>query len=219
MNIATLAGHLAFGLIAFSFLVKDILWLRVVSILASLFSVFYNWVIPLEPMWIAIHWNFIFIALNLYHIAVIIYEKRPVHMNPKDKELYETLFKDLSPVEYLKISKVAEWKTYSCGEKIIRQNTPVTDLILIYNGTVDVAVDNKAVAQLKDGQFVGEMSFLTEKPATATCIVRHDCECLVWSQPEFKDLLKRNPSLYFTIQSVLSAQVSEALVTSSRKKS
>ena len=140
-------------------------------------------------------------------------------MNPKDKELYETLFKDLSPVEYLKISKVAEWKTYSCGEKIIRQNTPVTDLILIYNGTVDVAVDNKAVAQLKDGQFVGEMSFLTEKPATATCIVRHDCECLVWSQPEFKDLLKRNPSLYFTIQSVLSAQVSEALVTSSRKKS
>jgi len=207
VNIATLAGHLAFGLIAFSFLVKDILWLRVVSILASLFSVFYNWVIPLEPMWIAIHWNFIFIALNLYHIAVIIYEKRPVHMNPKDKELYETLFKDLSPVEYLKISKVAEWKTYSCGEKIIRQNTPVTDLILIYNGTVDVAVDNKAVAQLKDGQFVGEMSFLTEKPATATCIVKHDTECLVWKQPEFKELLKRNPSLYYTIQGLLSNQL------------
>ena len=43
MNIALIAGHLAFGLIAFSFLVKDILWLRVVSILASLFSVFYNY--------------------------------------------------------------------------------------------------------------------------------------------------------------------------------
>ena len=57
MNIALIAGHLAFGLIAFSFLVKDILWLRIVSNLASLFSVFYNWVIPIEPMWIAIHWN------------------------------------------------------------------------------------------------------------------------------------------------------------------
>ena len=207
MNIASIAGHLAFGLIAFSFLVKDILWLRVVSILASLFSVFYNWVIPVEPMWIAIHWNFVFIALNLYHLAVIIYEKRPVHMNPKDKELYETLFKDLSPVEYLKISKVAEWRTFQPGEKIIRQNTPVTDLVLIYNGTVDVAVNHKAVAQLKDGQFVGEMSFLTEKPATATCIAKHDTECLVWKQPEFKELLKRNPSLYYTIQSLLSNQL------------
>ena len=207
MNIATIAGHLAFGLIAFSFLVKDILWLRLVSILASSFSVFYNWVIPIEPMWIAIHWNFVFIILNLYHIAVIIYEKRPIKMAPKDKELYETLFKDLSPVEYLKISKVAQWKTFKSGETIIRQEHLVPDLILIYNGTVDVVVENKKVAELKDGQFVGEMSFLTEKTATATCIVKHNTECLVWKQPEFKELLKRNPSLYYTIQSLLSNQL------------
>ena len=207
MNVALIAGHLAFGLIAFSFLVKDILWLRIVSILASFFSVFYNWVIPIEPMWIAIHWNFVFIILNLYHIAVIIYEKRPIKMAPKDKELYETLFKDLSPVEYLKISKVAQWKTFKSGETIIRQEHLVPDLILIYNGTVDVVVENKKVAELKDGQFVGEMSFLTEKTATATCIVKHNTECLVWKQPEFKELLKRNPSLYYTIQSLLSNQL------------
>ena len=217
MNIATIAGHLAFGLIAFSFLVKDILWLRVVSILASLFSVFYNFYIPVEPMWLAINWNIVFVLVNVYHIAVIIYEKRPIKMAPKDKELYETLFKDLSPVEYLKISKVARWETYKSGEKIIKQGAPVLDLILIYNGTVDVAVDNKAVAQLKDGQFVGEMSFLTEKPATATCMVKHDTECMIWNQESFKDLLKRNPSLYFSIQSLLSAQVSDALVNSSKK--
>ena len=207
MNIATIAGHLAFGIIAFSFLVKDILWLRIVSILASAFSIFYNWVIPVEPMWIAIHWNLVFIMLNLYHIAVIIYEKRPVHMNPKDKELYETLFKDLSPVEYLKISKIANWKKFKSGQKIIKQGSPVKDLVLIYNGTVDVAVDNAKVAELRDGQFVGEMSFLTEKPATATCITKHATECLVWKQDEFKELLKRNPSLYYSIQSLLSNQL------------
>jgi len=214
MNIATIAGHLAFGLIAFSFLVKDILWLRVVSILASLFSVLYNFYIPAEPMWLAINWNIVFVLVNLYHIAVIIYEKRPIKMAPKDKELYETLFRDLSPVEYLKISKVAQWKVFKSGETIIRQTHLVPDLILIYNGTVDVAVDGAKVAELKDGQFVGEMSFLTEKSATATCIVKHDAECLVWKQQEFKDLLKRNPSLYYTIQSLLSNQ----LVSYSNKK-
>ena len=207
MNLANIAGHLAFGSIAFSFLVKDIFWLRVVSILASLFSVFYNYVIPANPMWLAINWNIVFVVVNLYHIAVIIYEKRPIKMEPKDKELYETLFKDLSPVEYLKISKVAEWRSFKSGETIIRQNHLVTDLILIYNGTVDVVVGTKKVAELKDGQFVGEMSFLTEKSATATCIVKHDTECLVWKQPEFKELLKRNPSLYYTIQSLLSNQL------------
>tara|TARA_B100000214_G_C23966004_1_gene627736 strand:+ start:1628 stop:2284 length:657 start_codon:yes stop_codon:yes gene_type:complete len=218
MNIATIAGHLAFGLIAFSFLVKDILWLRLVSVLASLFSIFYNWVIPIEPMWIAIGWNFIFILLNLYHIAVIIYEKRPVQMSPKHKELYETMFKEMTPVEFLKITKIADWVHFKSGEVITQQKHAVETLNLIYNGTVDVAVDSKKVAELKDGQFVGEMSFLTEKPATATCITKHDTELLVWKQEQFKELLKRNPSLYFTIQSLLSAQVSNALVTSSKRK-
>ena len=217
MDLATLAGHLAFGLIAFSFLVKDILWLRVVSIVASLFSVLYNFYIPAHPMWLAINWNIVFVLVNIYHIAVIIYEKRPIKMAPKDKELYETLFKDLSPVEYLKISKVAEWKKYKSGYSLIREEHLVPNLILIYNGTVDVAVGGKKVAELKDGQFVGEMSFLTGKSATADCIVKHDSECLVWKQEEFKELLKRNPSLYFTLQTLLSAQVSSNLVSSSKK--
>ena len=217
MNIATLAGHLAFGLIAFSFLVKDIFWLRIVSILASLFSVFYNYLIPLEPMWLAINWNFIFIAVNLYHIAIILYEKREVKMDDKNQELYDTLFKEMTPVEYLKISRAAKWEMVKAGERIITQGMPVPDLYLIYNGTVDVVVDNEQIAELKDGEFVGEMSFLTEKVATATCKVRYDAQCLVWKQKEFKELLKRNPSLYFTIQSVLSAQVSDKLVSSSKK--
>ena len=217
MNIATIAGHLAFGLIAFSFVVKDILYLRLVSVVASLFSVLYNFYIPVEPMWIAIGWNIIFILLNLYHVAVIIYEKRPVDMTDKEKELYETMFKGLTPVEFLKITKVAEWKKFNTPLPIITQGKPVKDLILIYNGTVDVLVNDNKVAELKDGQFVGEMSFLTEKPATATCRVEHNAECLVWNQKDFKDLLKRNPSLYFTIQSLLSEQVSNNLVSSSQK--
>ena len=217
MNIATLAGHLAFGLIAFSFLVKDILYLRLLSILASLFSVFYNYTIPIEPMGLAINWNIIFVMVNLYHVAMLIYEKRPVHMEPKDKELYETMFKDLTPVEYLKITKIADFKKLSIGTKIITQDARVFNLNLIYNGTVEVQVDGKSVAELKDGQFVGEMSFLTEQPATATCIVKHETELLVWKQKQFKDLLKRNPSLYFTIQSLLSTQVSSNLVSTSKK--
>ena len=217
MNIGIIAGHLAFGLIAFSFLVKDILWLRTISIIASLFSVFYNYFIPVEPMWIAIGWNFVFVTVNLYHIAVIIYEKRPVHMSPKHKELYETMFKDMTPVEFLKVTKIADWIHFKPGEVITQQGRPVPDLNLIYNGTVDVDVDKEKVAELKDGQFVGEMSFLTEKPATATCVVKHDSELLVWKQEQFKELLKRNPSLYFTIQSLLSAQVSSNLVSSSKK--
>ena len=217
MNIGDLTGHLAFGLIALSFLVKDIFWLRLMSITASCFSIFYNYFIPAEPMVIAIFWNGVFIAVNLYHIGIILYEKRQVKMDDKNEELYSTLFKDMTPVEYLKISRAAQWITLKPNKRIITQGMPVPDLYLIYNGTVDVLVDNKRITDLRDGEFVGEMSFLTEKTATATCKVKYETQCLVWKQREFKELLKRNPSLYFTIQSVLSAQVSDKLVSSTKK--
>ena len=217
MDIATIVGHLAFGLIAFSYLVKDIMYLRILSIVASLFGMFFNYTVPVEPMWLPIGWNGLFVLVNLYHISVLLYEKRPINMDDKNTELYETLFKELTPVEYLKISKAAQWQHYEPSERIIRQGTLVADLVLIYNGTVEVEVGKKVVAELRDGQFVGEMSFLTEKPATASCVVKHPTECLVWKQREFKELLKRNPSLYFTIQSLLSAQVSSNLVSSSKK--
>ena len=217
MDIATIVGHLAFGLIAFSYLVKDIMYLRILSIVASLFGMFFNYTVPAEPMWLPIGWNGLFVLVNIYHISVLLYEKRPVQMDDKNTELYNTLFKDMTPVEYLKISKAACWKTYKPNDVLIRQQHLVPDLILIYNGTIDVKVDDEKVAELRDGQFVGEMSFLTEKSATATCIVKHPTKCLVWKQQEFKDLLKRNPSLYFTIQSLLSAQVSSNLVSSSKK--
>ena len=217
MDIATFVGHLAFGLIAFSYLVKDIMYLRILSIVASLFGMFFNYTVPAEPLWLPIGWNAIFVMVNIYHISVLLYEKRPVQMDDKNTELYNTLFKELTPVEYLKISKAACWKTYKPVDVVIRQLHLVPDLILIYNGTIDVEVDGNKVAELRDGQFVGEMSFLTEMSATATCVVKHPTECLVWKQQEFKDLLKRNPSLYFTIQSLLSAQVSSNLVSSSKK--
>ena len=217
MDIATIVGHLAFGLIAFSYLVKDIMYLRILSIVASLFGMFFNYTVPTEPLWLPIGWNAIFVMVNIYHISVLLYEKRPVQMDDKNTELYNTLFKELTPVEYLKISKAACWKNYEPNDVLIRQQHLVPDLILIYNGTIDVEVDGNKVAELRDGQFVGEMSFLTEKSATATCVVKHPTECLVWKQQEFKDLLKRNPSLYFTIQSLLSAQVSSNLVSSSKK--
>jgi len=217
MDIATIVGHLAFGLIAFSYLVKDIMYLRILSIVASLFGMFFNYTVPVEPMWLPIGWNGLFVLVNLYHISILLYEKRPINMDDKNTELYETLFKELTPVEYLKISKAAQWQHYEPDDVVIRQLHLVPDLILIYNGTIDVMVDNNKVAELRDGQFVGEMSFLTEKSATATCVVKHATECLVWKQKEFKELLKRNPSLYFTIQSLLSAQVSNNLVSSSKK--
>ena len=38
-------------------------------------------------------------------------------MDEKDEELYQTLFKEMTPVEYLKISRAAEWVTLNLDKE------------------------------------------------------------------------------------------------------
>ena len=64
---------------------------------------------------------------NLYHIGIILYEKRQVKMDDKNEELYSTLFKDMTPVEYLKISRAAQWETLKPNMRIITQGMLVPD--------------------------------------------------------------------------------------------
>lgn len=215
---AQLAGHLTFTIIALSFLVKDIFWLRTLSIVASCFSFIYNYFAPASPLWVAISWNAVFISLNIYHLSVLIYERRNIIMSERDKELYDTMFNKLSPVEFMKIIKIGNWSSSKPGDILITQDKNVNMLRLIYSGNVNIEIDGKIVSELKDGNFVGEMSFLTDHKASATVVAKHETKCLTWKQEELKTLLKRNPSLYFSIQSMLSSQVSTALINSSKKQ-
>ena len=57
-------------------------------------------------------------------------------MAPKDKELYETLFKDLSPVEYLKVTKIANWKKFKKGDPVLTSSSKrmtVDEIIYLSN--------------------------------------------------------------------------------------
>lgn len=84
-------GHLAFVLIVFSFLVKDILWLRVISIIASIAGIVYNYFVPAAPLWLVINWNLVFIAINIVQIGILLREK----MSVSSPLPYHTIFRHI----------------------------------------------------------------------------------------------------------------------------
>ena len=102
-----LVGHLAFILIAASFLVRDILWLRAISIVASAIGISYYFG-NAEPLWLIIFWNAVFASINGAQISLLLAERSGIQLDDNEAELYETIFRIL-------------------GQKLGRQE--VTDLI------------------------------------------------------------------------------------------
>jgi hypothetical protein len=68
------------------------------------------------------------------------------------------------------------------------------------------------VAKLRDGNFIGEVSFITEGMATATCAPCSQPVTSPGPRTAIKALLARNPSMRFAMQALLSTDLSKKLM-------
>src|SRR5262245_51875725 len=59
-----------------SYVVRDILWLRALTMVAGLALVFYYALLP-APLVVAIAWNAVFLAINAWQIRLLLLERRP----------------------------------------------------------------------------------------------------------------------------------------------
>ncbi|HEY0547485.1 MAG TPA: cyclic nucleotide-binding domain-containing protein [Pyrinomonadaceae bacterium] len=212
MNYFDLAAHAASILTALAYLVKDILWLRVLTTFACVAGIIFNYNVHSTPLWVVIYWNLLFLIINLVQIAIIMKERREVSFTEEEKELYETLFKNFAPFEFMKLLRIGEWSEAQKDEVLAIEQKELADLMLIYNGLVKVEAEGETLAELKDGSFIGEMSFITGGAATATVKAVAPTRYLSWSKADLRQLFQRNPSMRFAMQTVISTDLTKKLM-------
>ncbi|MFN3362189.1 MAG: cyclic nucleotide-binding domain-containing protein [Pseudanabaenaceae cyanobacterium] len=207
-----LFGHVSYSLQAISYLVRDILLLRIVAICASIAEISYDFLIADHPLWVGILWNGCFIIINAGQILYALVERGQLKFQPDEMELYETVFHRFSLLEYKKLLRIGEWQNLPPQVVISQEGEDIDSVILIYNGLVSVQKAGKEVAQLKDGNIIGEMSFLQGGAATATTKTLAPTRVLKWKKTELRALLDRNPTMGLAMQSVFNAELIYKLV-------
>ena len=90
--------HAGFALTAFAFLVRDILWLRLLAILANACVGLAAYQAGAEPRWDIVAWAATFVAINAVHSAWLVYERHIIRLTEEEKPLTETAFQALDPV-------------------------------------------------------------------------------------------------------------------------
>ncbi len=212
MLVGHLAGHLASILTMAAYLLKDILWLRLLTILSCFAGIAFNYFVPATPLWSVIYWNMLFAVINIVQIAVIIRERTGIHFTDEEKELHETLFKNFASFEFMKLMRIGKWLEAKQGEVLAAEKQSLDAVMLIYNGLVGVETNGKEVATLKDGNFIGEVSFITGGEATATVRALMPTRYIAWPKEAISQLLNRNPSMRFAMQAMLSTDLSKKLM-------
>lgn len=195
--------HVANVLFLLAYLVRDILWLRIITVIATAALIPYYFCCAASPLYEPILWNSLFITVNLVQIVLLILEKRPVFLGEKELQLYRSIFSTLKPREFTKLLALAEWRKAKPGDVLLEQDRPVDALMLISAGSGTVEVDGRRVAAVTSGQFVGEMGFLSEQPASAKVVASAPTEYLAWPAAKLRSLLLTTPMLHVKVQGVL----------------
>lgn len=196
--------HVANILYIISYSVRDILWLRLITILALL-CLSYCYVH--SSMYPPLYWQMAFIAINVVQVIRLIYERRPVHLTAVERRMHESALKSLTPRQVRRLMTSATWLEAVPGDTIIPEGVDNTRLLLITDGAARVAVKGKQVATITGGQFMGEMSFLTGRRTSASVTAREPVKYLAWSDEALREIGDKDIGLGTALQSALGADL------------
>ena len=199
-----IAGHTSFALAALSFFVRDMILLRSLAIASGVVGVFFNYLVSFGPMWIPIMWLTVFICINGYRIVGIFLERRSISFNDEELELYETVFQNFTSLEFMKLMRIAEWRSANIGYKFAEQGDVLAGLTLLFNGEVSIERDGKQLGLGRDGSMIGEMSFIKGGSANASVLANCKCRYVYWPKDNLSALLTRNPSMDIAMKHVFS---------------
>ena len=202
--------HVANVLYLLSYLVRDILWLRVLTVVAASCLIPFFYFRP-EPLLIPIYWNLLFTALNIFWIVRLVLERRPVHLTGNDLRLYQLVFRCLTPREMLQLLKLGEWEEAAAEESFISQGDDLQRLMVICAGKACVVKDGKTVEELGPGQFIGGIPFITEDSAPADVVAWEHTWYMSWPKPVLKKFLEQKPDLHTALQLTLGFDLTQRL--------
>lgn len=130
-----------------------------------------------------------------------------------DRELIRKLdfFEPLDEKIIKNIARLCIVREFSAGEAIVRQGESGLGLYFITGGRAKVEVDKEGskvvVAELREGDFLGEFSIIDDKTRSASVICLQDTRCLLLTRDSFSRLLKKYPEIAAQMLRTLVARI------------
>ncbi len=193
-----------------SYTMREILWLRVFTVIAATCLIFYFYLQP-EPLLTPIYWNLLFIVLNIYWIVRLLLERRPVQLSEEEQDLCRLVFGTITTREMINLLKLGEWKHAEADECFVSQGSDLDSLMLIHSGKACLEIDGKNLQELHPGQFIGSISFITDETAPTNIVALEPTRYFCWPKSKLKGYLTKNPELHAAIQTTLGIDLTKRL--------
>ena len=108
-----------------------------------------------------------------------------------------SLFADLTHPQLEVLAHSFDEEVFAEGQRLIRQDMPGSGFYVILEGEASVMIDGEERARLRRGDFVGEISILTDERPTAEVVAMTMLRCLAIPDTELKSFMLGQPAVMY----------------------
>jgi Popeye protein conserved region len=211
--------HAANILLLIAYSVRDVLWLRLFAVAASLIAIPY-YVLQPTMLWPPLAWSVVFAGINLFQSWLLFIERRPIKLTAEEEDIRRLAFQGLPPRKVLQVLSIGSWVTADVGERLIEQGKLPDSVSLIVRGKVRVTKDGLVLGDLIPGDFVGSALILSGIPSNVEALAVEPLRAMRWQIATLEKYLNMNPETRNVMQRQLAHDLAgkiERLVTTPSK--
>ena len=196
-----------------AYLLSNILWLRIFLVLAAIVYIISGMTLGITSM---IGWNTAYLVINLYHVVFLILDKSTINLPDETKEIYHQFFSSMSTREFKKIITINSFCLVE-GAWLIEEGEVTDKLFIVLSGKVNIISSGKIIASLRSGDLIGEMSFMSKQPASATAVAVDNVHYAYWTHQDLEKLNQKNTNIYNKFISVIGRDLVRKLNMNTKK--
>lgn len=199
--------NITYAMLVTSVMMRNIAWLRTFAIVAGTGRILYQ-----DP--VTVFWESILVAVNLAQLALIWWSNRRRAFSPATEQFLSTFEPKLTNAAAAALVRAGVWHEAPSGAMLTVQGQSVEALLYVSSGDVRIDVGEHTVGHCGQGDFLGEMTWQSGKPATGTAIAATSVKYLRFERTRLQRLLKRRPELQFALQTSFNRNLIDKLMRS-----
>lgn len=208
----TLFGHFTYALLILSMLMRRMVTLRLLAVASGVTKIIYRGFFMVDP--VSVLWETIFVLVNIGQLLLIWYYEHHHRFAEEHRHFAQNMPPGVDRSAVKQLLDLSQPMKLEPNTVLTRIGEKVEKLVYITDGIVKVEHDGRVVAICGPGDYIGELSFLSGKPASATAIVVKPTSALVFEQAKLAEAIAGKDQLRRTLESALNMNLAGKLVRS-----
>lgn len=156
----SLVGHASFLLAAISFLMRSMVWLRLLAIGSLLIGIAYNaHIAQTEPeLWTVVGWQVVFLAINITQSILLVIANSEVPLSEQQRTLLAETFPMMRARSFVRLMEAGQELRPAPGTPLVEYGASMNSLLLVTKGSLALIGPHNDVQMMGRGRMVGDIT-------------------------------------------------------------